>query len=117
MKLTCRRSGTTVRLSPTSNVPSSNLVGSIAALSQWLVEKVDLLFQTELGEVHGDDQIQEVVVQNNQTGEKNTLAAVAVFVFIGEKPQSDFVADLASCTASGLEGSSQGKWRTLKRDS
>ena len=64
-------------------------------------ERVDLLFQSELAEIHGDDQIQEVVVCNNQTGDQRNLAAAAVFVFIGEKPQSDFVADLASCTESG----------------
>ncbi len=87
-------------------------------------DKVELLFHTDLAEIHGDDQIKEVVAGNNQTGKQNTLAAAAVFVFIGEKPQSDFVADLTSCTGSGhvltgLDLVEQGKLPTgwpLSRD-
>jgi thioredoxin reductase (NADPH) len=64
-------------------------------------EKIELRTFTELVELHGDEQIREVVVQNRQTGAKESLPARAVFVFIGQKPQSEFVANLVQRTESG----------------
>jgi thioredoxin reductase (NADPH) len=63
--------------------------------------KVQILFDTELVGIHGDDKINEISVKNNQTGETMNLPAAAIFVFIGQKPQSDFAADLLQRTASG----------------
>ena len=42
-----------------------------------------------------------VVVKNRQNNEFQTLPAAAIFVFIGQKPQSNFVADLVLRTPSG----------------
>lgn len=64
-------------------------------------EKIDLRMNTELVEIHGEDQIQEVVVKNNKTDVVECLPARAVFVFIGQKPQSDFVTDLVQCSETG----------------
>jgi thioredoxin reductase (NADPH) len=64
-------------------------------------EKIELLFNTELVEIHGDDKIREVIVKNNQSGEPSILPANAIFAFIGLKPQSDFVANLVMRTESG----------------
>jgi thioredoxin reductase (NADPH) len=64
-------------------------------------EKIKIRFHTEVSEIHGDDAIREVVIRNRQTGETSRLPAGAIFVFIGQKPQSDFVADLVQRTASG----------------
>ena len=47
------------------------------------------------------EQIREVLVKDRETGETSALPASAVFVFIGQKPQSDFVADLVMRTSSG----------------
>jgi thioredoxin reductase (NADPH) len=63
--------------------------------------KVHILFDTELEEIYGDEQIHGISVKNNQTGESMNLPAAAIFVFIGQKPQSDFVADLLQRSASG----------------
>jgi thioredoxin reductase (NADPH) len=63
--------------------------------------KVHILFDTELVEIHGDEKIHEISVKNNQTDESLTLPAAAIFVFIGQKPQSDFVADLLQRSPSG----------------
>lgn len=63
--------------------------------------KVNILYNTELIEILGDEQIREVRVKNGQTGETEILPAAAVFVFIGQKPQSEFVADLLQRTESG----------------
>ena len=63
--------------------------------------KVELVFDTELTEVYGRERIEEVVTTNRKSGETRTLPAAAVFVFIGQKPQSDFVADLVQRTENG----------------
>jgi len=63
--------------------------------------KVQILFNTELVAIHGDEKIQGISVKNSQTGETMDLPAAAIFVFIGQKPQSDFAADLLQRTASG----------------
>ncbi len=64
-------------------------------------EKIELLFNTELVEVHGDQKMREVSLKKSQSGEIRSLPADAVFVFIGQKPQSDFVGDLVLRTESG----------------
>jgi thioredoxin reductase (NADPH) len=63
--------------------------------------KIALCFHAELDGVHGDAAIEAVSARHNQTGECWTLPAAAVFVFIGQKPQSDFVAGLVERTESG----------------
>lgn len=64
-------------------------------------DNVELLFNTELTEIQGDEKLRSVVVTDKQTGASQTLPAAAVFVFIGQKPQSDFVADLVMRTPGG----------------
>ncbi|HEY5640918.1 MAG TPA: FAD-dependent oxidoreductase [Dehalococcoidia bacterium] len=64
-------------------------------------EKIDLMFNTELSGIGGDQQIDAVMVTNNQRGETSSLSAKAVFVFIGQKPQSDFLGDLVIRTHRG----------------
>ena len=64
-------------------------------------EKVELRFNAELTEIQGEGKIHAVVVEDKQTGESLALPAVAIFVFIGQKPQSDFVADLVMLTPGG----------------
>jgi thioredoxin reductase (NADPH) len=63
--------------------------------------QIELLCHTELAAVHGEDRIREVVLKDNLTGGTRTQTAEAVFVFIGQKPQSDFVRDLVICSESG----------------
>ena len=64
-------------------------------------EKIELRFNTELVEIHGEDTIQEVVIRDRKDNSRQNLPAAAIFVFIGQKPQSDFVADLVLRTESG----------------
>lgn len=62
---------------------------------------IHLLFNTELVEVLGAEKVQLVVTKNNLDSTTCNLPAGAVFVFIGQNPQSDFVADLLLRTESG----------------
>lgn len=64
-------------------------------------DKVELRFNTELVGIQGEDKIREITIKDNRSGETGTLPANAVFVFIGQKPQSDFVADLVMRSESG----------------
>jgi len=64
-------------------------------------EKIELMLNTDLVAVQGDGKIQTVTLKNNLSGESTSLPADGVFVFIGEEPQSDFVADLVMRTESG----------------
>ena len=64
-------------------------------------EKVELLFNTELVEIQGEGKIEQIVIKDTKTGALQTCLAGAIFVFIGQKPQSDFVSDLVMRTPSG----------------
>jgi thioredoxin reductase (NADPH) len=94
-------------LSKYANKVSVLIRGSAPDWSQYLDAairtnpKIELLFNTELAEIHGDEQIHEVVIKNKPSSEIRVLPARAVFVFIGQKPQSDFVANLVLCSESG----------------
>lgn len=63
--------------------------------------KIRVRLHAELTGIQGDDRIRSVTVQDNRTGDTETLPAAAVFVFIGQKPQSDFVSDLVLRTDRG----------------
>jgi thioredoxin reductase (NADPH) len=52
-------------------------------------------------EIHGDERMEEIITVNRKSGESRTIPAAAVFVFIGQKPQSDFVEGFVQRTESG----------------
>ena len=64
-------------------------------------ERVELLFNTSVTDVHGGETLERVAIHNSITGESRDLDAAAMFVFIGQKPQSDFVSDTVMRTPSG----------------
>ncbi|RLC58761.1 MAG: hypothetical protein DRI30_02185, partial [Chloroflexi bacterium] len=45
-------------------------------------------------DVLGDDQVTGVKLKDVQTGEESEMATAAVFIFIGQHPNTDFMADL-----------------------
>ncbi len=59
---------------------------------QHRVEKtanIEVLFNTELDEVLGENVVEGVRVVNNQTGDKKEIAVTGAFIAIGHKPNSD----------------------------
>lgn len=87
-------------------------------------EKIDIYLNTDLIEVHGEGKLEEIVVKNNRTDELQTLKGAAMFVFIGVRPQSQFVADLVARAEKGyvltgpdllVEGKRPANW-PLDRD-
>ncbi len=63
--------------------------------------RVELSFGREMTEVRGGDRVESVVTRRRDGSGEETLPAAAVFVFIGQQPQSDFVAGLVERTESG----------------
>ncbi|MBI3241220.1 MAG: FAD-dependent oxidoreductase [Chloroflexi bacterium] len=63
--------------------------------------KIEIRLNTDLVEAHGQEKLEAVTIQNSATDEAQTLPAAALFVFIGVKPQSTLVAELALCDSKG----------------
>jgi thioredoxin reductase (NADPH) len=81
--------------------------GPEASASKYLVdamadnEKIEILLNTDLIEVKGENTLEQIVIKNTKSGESQALDASALFVFIGVRPQSHMVADLVMCSAKG----------------
>lgn len=87
-------------------------------------EKIDIYLNTDLIDVRGEGKLEEIVVKNNRTDELQTLKGAAMFVFIGVRPQSQFVANLVARAEKGyvltgpdllVEGKRPANW-PLDRD-
>src|ERR687895_380136 len=88
-------------------------------------ENVELLANTEIRELVGEDRLEEVVVEDNRSGALRTLGAKALFVFIGAKANTDWLQGAAeldkrgfvltgrALDASPLEGEA---WQGLSRE-
>jgi thioredoxin reductase (NADPH) len=74
-----------------------SLVSDIASKSN-----VNILWNTEIEEIKGDKQVKSVVLKNNLTGETSELEVNAVFVQVGEAPNSQIA------VAAGLEVNEHG---------
>jgi thioredoxin reductase (NADPH) len=64
-------------------------------------EKVELLLNTDLMELKGENTLEQIIVKNTLTDEFQTFDAAALFVFIGVRPQSQIVADLVKRDKKG----------------
>jgi thioredoxin reductase (NADPH) len=53
--------------------------------------KIDVLLETEIRGLEGDDVLEEIVVENTATGGRRRIAARALFIFIGAEPQTDWL--------------------------
>ena len=56
--------------------------------------KMDFQWNTVVDEVNGADQVESLSLSDVNTGEKSELPVSAVFIFIGNHPNSDFIGDL-----------------------
>lgn len=51
--------------------------------------QIPILFDTEVAEIRGEQEVEEVVLRNNKTGDTQTMAVKGVFVAIGYIPATD----------------------------
>ena len=64
-------------------------------------EKIEFLWDTVVTEIVGSTQVESVKLKDVNTGEESTLATAAVFVFIGQHPNTDFLGDLVEKDVRG----------------
>ena len=65
-------------------------------------ENIDVLVRTSIFEAIGTDRLEALAIEDNDTGDIETLPAAALFVFIGAKPYSEFVADVVERNEAGF---------------
>jgi thioredoxin reductase (NADPH) len=63
---------------------------------------VEILHHTEVRELLADGELRGVVTEDNQTGQRRTLEARALFVFIGADPQTRWLADQLALDDDGF---------------
>jgi len=67
-------------------------------MSRYLIDQIErhprvtVRLCTEVREVHGDDKLSEVVIEDNRTGERHSIQTRALFVFIGAEPHTSWLA-------------------------
>lgn len=55
---------------------------------------ISIRYNTKIAEIRGQNQVQSVVLEDTQTGEKTEMPADAVFIFIGITPRTELVSTL-----------------------
>jgi len=55
------------------------------------LENVEVVLSTEVRELVGERTLEALVVENNQTHERRTIPARAMFIFIGARPHTDWL--------------------------
>jgi thioredoxin reductase (NADPH) len=88
-------------------------------------ENVELLANTEVRELVGEDRLEGIVVEDNRSGERRTLGARALFVFIGAKANTGWLQGAIELdkrgfvlTGRALDGSplEEDAWQGLSRE-
>jgi thioredoxin reductase (NADPH) len=78
-----------------------------ANMSRYLADRiertpnVEVLLNTEIREVVADKTLEGVVVENHRTGERTTLEARALFIFIGADPHTGWLGEEIALDSSG----------------
>ncbi|MGW6330913.1 FAD-dependent oxidoreductase [Nocardia rhamnosiphila] len=78
------------------------------SMSRYLVDRIErhprvtVHRNTEVRRVHGEKHLEEIVVENNRTGEQGTLRVRALFVFIGATPYTGWLADKVALDDHGF---------------
>ncbi len=65
-------------------------------------ERIQLVTQTEVDALCGDDHLEEVVLRNNATGERQPIKCRALFSMIGAEPNTHWLADALALDDHGF---------------
>ncbi|MFC9553900.1 FAD-dependent oxidoreductase [Rhodococcus sp. NPDC056960] len=77
-------------------------------MSRYLVDQIEhhphvtVHRNTEVREVHGEKYLDAIVVEDNRTGEQDTIRVHALFVFIGAMPHTGWLADAIALDDHGF---------------
>jgi len=64
-------------------------------------EKIDFLLSAELLEIQGTKTVERAVIQNNKTGQTQTVEADGIFVYVGNAPNTDFAQGILQLDENG----------------
>ena len=79
-----------------------------SGMSQYLVdqiastENIDVRLGTTVAEVHGDDRLERLTIETDGGESQETVAAAALFIFIGAKPHTEFVPETVQRNGAGF---------------
>ncbi|MFQ5967141.1 MAG: FAD-dependent oxidoreductase [Acidimicrobiia bacterium] len=79
-----------------------------ASMSQYLIdvleriENFQLRTRVRMKEVHGNGRVESLLIEDRDTGEEEEVKAGALFIFIGQKPRTDWVADVVERDERGF---------------
>jgi thioredoxin reductase (NADPH) len=77
-------------------------------MSQYLVDQIEatpnieVLTDTEMVEALGREHLECISIRNNRSGERRTTPASAVFIFIGAKPHTEWLAQMLELDERGF---------------
>lgn len=78
------------------------------SMSKYLVQRIEkkdnieLLTHTEINKMMGDEVLRSLELRNNQTRQTQTVDAVAVFIFVGAKPYTEWLAGKIDLDENGF---------------
>ncbi len=87
-------------------------------------ENIEVLTHTVVTEVHGQERLESATIKNTETGETETRAVPAMFIFIGAMPHSELADGVVETNRAGFiptgpdlirKGQRPANWK-LKRD-
>jgi thioredoxin reductase (NADPH) len=79
-----------------------------ATMSQYLIDQIgetsniEVLFNSEVEEVHGDTSLEAIDLRNNKSNETKKHEAAAMFIFIGAAPHSELVSEVVETNPAGF---------------
>lgn len=65
------------------------------------LENVEILWNTVVKEIQGEEQVEGVLLENVKSGEQKVLATDGVFIAVGIRPNSEVFQGLAECDEKG----------------
>jgi len=63
--------------------------------------KIEVMYNSDLIDVEGDEFVSRALIENTKTGERKTIELSAVFGYIGTQPKTDLFKDLLQLTPEG----------------
>jgi thioredoxin reductase (NADPH) len=91
------------------------------SMSQYLIDQIDstenitVMVNTEVTAVGGNEHLETITIRNNQSGESETVAADAIFIFIGAVPSTGMLGDIIERDEAGFIYTGQDLMRNGRR--
>lgn len=63
--------------------------------------KLEILWNSEIREVRGNNTVEEAVIENNVTGETGRVPVSGIFFYVGNMPNSSFLSEMVELDKSG----------------